>query len=89
MEECVLVFTPEGIAVGIYSDAVPWEALGAIVAMLRASHVEFDVARQRWAARDAHTGEEIASGARRETVLASEHAHYVRLLQAGAQPWTG
>ncbi len=71
MEECVLVFTLDGVAVGVYSDAVPWEALGAIVAMPRASRVEFDVTRQRWVACDVRTGEEIASGARRENVLAS------------------
>lgn len=88
-EECVIVFNADGTAVGLYSDAVPWDALGTIIDMPRASRVEFDVPGQRWVARDAGTDAIIAEGASREAVLEEERRHYLNRLRAGQIPVPG
>jgi hypothetical protein len=76
VEHCAISFTADGRAIGVYSDAIPWASLGRILAMPRASHVEFDVAEQQWVARDARSGRIIASDRSREAVLREEHEHY-------------
>ena len=86
VELCALCFTPDGRAIGVYSDSIPWASLGRILAMPRASHVEFDVTGQRWVARDAQSGRIIASGRCRETVLREEHEHYTCEIAAGRLP---
>jgi len=45
VERCAICFTADGRAIGVYSDSIPWASLGRILAMPRASHVEFDTAR--------------------------------------------
>jgi hypothetical protein len=52
--------------------------------MPRASHVEFDRARQQWVARDARSGRIIASHRSREAVLHEEHEHYTREIGHGS-----
>ena len=86
VELCALCFTPDGRAIGVYSDTIPWASLGRILAMPRASHVEFDVREQRWVARDARSGRIIASRRSRETVLREEHEHYTREIASGRFP---
>ena len=83
VEHCAICFTADGRAIGVYSDAMPWASLGRILAMPRASHVEFDTAQQQWAARDARSGRIIASHRSREAVLRKEHEHYTREIAAG------
>jgi len=84
VETTTLVFQADGRVRGVYSDSIPWGDLGRIVAMPRASHVEFDPVAQGWLARDARTGTIIAQGPCRAAVLAAEHAHYVAVLRDGA-----
>ena len=86
VEHCAICFTPDGRAIGVYLDSLPWASLGRILAMPRASHVEFDTARQAWIARDAELGRIIASGRSRETVLREEHEHYTREIAHGRLP---
>jgi hypothetical protein len=86
VEHCAICLTADGRAIGVYSDAIPWASLGRILAMPRASRVEFDTARQEWIARDAELGRIIASGRSRETVLREEHEHYTREIAAGNFP---
>ena len=45
VEHCAICFMADGRAIGVYSDGIPWASLGRILAMPRASHVEFDTAR--------------------------------------------
>jgi hypothetical protein len=85
-EHCAICFTSDGRAIGVYSDAIPWAALGRILDMPRASRVEFDVTEQRWVARDARSGRIIASDQSRETVLRKEHEHYTREIARGRYP---
>jgi hypothetical protein len=54
--------------------------------MPRASHVEFDATQQQWVARDARSGQIIASSRSRETVLRKEHEHYSREIACGRLP---
>ena len=83
VELCALCFTPDGRAVGVYSDSIPWASLGRILAKPRASHVEFDATGQQGVARDARSGRIIASHRSREAVLRKEHEHYTREIAAG------
>ena len=83
VELCALCFTPDGRAIGVYSDSIPWASLGRILAMPRASHVEFDVTGQQWVARDTRSGRIIASGRSREAVLREEHEHHTREIARG------
>ena len=86
VEHCAICFTADGRAIGVYSDSIPWASLGRILAMPRASHVEFDTAKQQWVARDARSGEIVASGRCREAVLREEHEHYTREIAHGRLP---
>ena len=86
VELCALCFTPNGRAIGVYSDSVPWASLGRILAMPSASHVEFDTAQQQWAARDARSGRVVAFGRSREAVLLEEHEHYTNEVAHGRLP---
>jgi hypothetical protein len=86
VEHCAIWFTPDGRAIGVYSDAIPWASLGRILAMPRASRVEFDTARQQWVARDTRSGRIIASGRSREAVLREEHEHHTREIARGRLP---
>jgi hypothetical protein len=86
VELCALCFTPDGRAIGVYSDGIPWASLGRILAMPRASHVEFDISGQQWVARDARSGRIVASGGSREAVLREEHEHYTREIAHGRLP---
>jgi hypothetical protein len=83
VEHCAICFTADGRAIGVYSDTIPWASLGRILAMPRASHVEFDTARQEWVARDARSGRIVASHQSREAVLREEHEHYTRVVAVG------
>ena len=82
-EHCAIRFTSDGRAIGVYSDSIPWASLGRILAMPRASHVEFDMTEQQWVVRDARSGRIIASHRSREAVLRKEHEHYTREIARG------
>jgi hypothetical protein len=86
VEHCAICFTAGGRAIGVYSDSIPWGSLGRILAMPRASHVEFDVPGQQWVARDARSGRIVASGRSRDAVLREEHEHYTREIASGHFP---
>ena len=86
VEHCAICFSADGRAIGVYSDSIPWASLGRILAMPRASHVEFDVTEQRWVARDARSGRIIASHESREAVLREEHEHYTNEVAHGRVP---
>ena len=86
VEHCAIWFTADGRAIGVYSDSISWAFLGRILVMPRASHVEFDTARQEWVARDVRLGRIIASGRSRETVLREEYEHYTREIAHGRLP---
>jgi hypothetical protein len=86
VEHCAICFTADGRAVGVYSDDIPWASLGRILAMLGASHVEFETARQKWVARHARSGQIIASGRSRDAILREEHEHYTREIASGRLP---
>lgn len=83
IEECVLLVQDDGSLMGLYSDAVPWQAMGTVVAMPRASCVEFDLARQEWVAHDLRTGTDIAVSSSRERVLAAERQYFLCALREG------
>ena len=86
VEHCAICFSADGRAIGVYSDTVPWASLGRILAMPRASHVEYDTARRERIARDARSGRIIASHQSREAVLREEHEHYTCEIAAGRLP---
>jgi hypothetical protein len=86
LEYCAICFTADGRAIGVYWDTIPWASLGRIVAMPRASRVEFDVTEQWWVARDARSGQTIASGQSREAVMREENEHYTREIAHGRLP---
>jgi hypothetical protein len=86
VERCAICFTTDGRAVGAYSDSIPWASLGRILAMPRASRVEFDVTGQQWVARDVRSGRIIASHESREAVLREEYEHYTGEIAAGLLP---
>ena len=86
VEHCAICFTADGRAIGVYSDSIPWASLGRILAMPRASHVEFDLTEQQWVARDSGSDRIVASGRSRETVLREEHEHYTRAVARGRLP---
>ena len=86
VERCAICFTADGRAIGVYSDSIPWASLGRILAMPRASHVEFDVTGQQWVARDARSGRIVAFGRSREAVLLEEHEHYTNEIAHGRLP---
>ena len=86
VEHCAICFTADGRAIGVYSDSIPWASLGRILAMPRASRVEFDVTGQQWVARDVRSGRIIASDRSREAVLREEHEHYTCEIAAGRLP---
>ena len=86
VEPIAIAIRPDGHAIAVYSDTVPFEALGRITAMPRASRVEWDATVQEWVARDVRAGEIVARGRSRETVLRDEHAYYVDMIARGALP---
>jgi hypothetical protein len=86
VEHCAICITADGRAIGVYSDSIPWASLGRIFAKPRASHVEFDVTKQRWVARDVRSGRIISSNQSREAVLREEHEHYTREIAHGRLP---
>lgn len=86
VEHIAIAIRPNGRAMAVYSDGVPFEVLGRITAMPRASRVEWDAAVQEWVARDARTGGIVARGRSREAVLREEHAYYVNAIARGTIP---
>jgi len=83
-ERIAIAVRPDGCAVAVYSDTVPFETLGRVTAMPRASLVEWDGSAREWIARDARTNEIVAHGRSREAVLRDEHDHYVDALLRGS-----
>ncbi len=85
-ERFALAVRTDGTAVAMYSDGFPFEVLGRITAMPRASRVEWDPEVSEWVARDAETHVVIAHDRSRDVVLRREHAYYVdRLIQGSTR----
>jgi hypothetical protein len=82
--EQIAILITDGQAIALYSDALPMNSFGPIVAMPRASAVEFDLAAQQWVATDARTGAVIAADRSREAVLRAERAYFNAALGRGA-----
>jgi len=51
MSETTLVFTPDGIGHGIYTEAIPLGEIGPLT-VKRATHIEFDNTIQYWRVKD-------------------------------------
>ncbi len=51
MPETVLIFNPDGTAQGLYTEAIPLNALGRL-SIRRASSIEYDEETQQWVVRD-------------------------------------
>jgi len=79
-ERNAIAIGTDGRAIAVYSDGVPFEALGRITAMPRASRVEWDATAQEWMARDETTNAVVAHGRSRAVVLQQEHAYYLDVI---------
>jgi hypothetical protein len=82
-ERIAIAVRTDGCAVAVYSDGIPFEVLGRITAMPRASRVEWDARAQEWVARDAVSNIVVARGRLRDEVLQQEHAYYVDRVSFG------
>ena len=70
----VLTFQPGGIVTGLYTEAIPLAALGAL-SIQRLTSIEFHDPTQQWEVRD-RAGALLFSPASREQCLAWEHRHF-------------
>ena len=61
--EAVLTFNPDGTAQGLYTEAIPLDALGRL-SVQRASTIEFDDANQQWGVRSPEGAELYQSPSR-------------------------
>lgn len=77
-----LRITEDGTIRGLWSDAVDLTSLGTLL-VGRASHVEFDAARQCWTVVPAHTRSMVFSSRSRSEALAWEAEHF----QPGGRFW--
>ena len=72
--EAVLTFNPDGTAQGLYTEAIPLDALGRL-RIRRASTIEFDDALQEWEVRDP-TGAKLYQSPGRQRCLDWEREHF-------------
>jgi len=70
----VLTFNPTGIVTGLYTEAIPLAALGALK-IERLTSIEFHDPTQQWEVRD-RTGTLLFSDPSREQCLQWEHRHF-------------
>lgn len=72
MPKLRLLVLPNGDVEAVYDDALLKLGLGTITQVERASHVEFNVATQRWEAIHAKTGRIMITAAKRDTCVSLE-----------------
>ncbi len=70
----VLTFKPNGIVCGLYTEAIPLTALGALK-IHRLTMIEFNDSTQQWEVRD-RAGTLLFSDPSRERCLHWEHEHF-------------
>ena len=76
MKATVLTFKPDGMVVGIYTEAIPLGAIGALK-VNRLTEIEFNNSTQEWEARD-RTGKILFSHLSRQRCLDWEHRRFNR-----------
>ena len=74
--KAVLTCTPEGIVTGLYTEAIPLGAIGAL-SITRLTEIEFNDSTQEWEARD-RTGKILFSHLSRQRCLDWEHRRFNR-----------
>ena len=76
MKATVLTFKPDGMVVGIYTEAIPLGAIGALK-VNRLTEIEFNNSTQEWEARD-RIGTVLFSNPSRRRCLDWEHQEFNR-----------
>ena len=76
MKSAVLTFKPDGMVVGIYTEAIPLGAIGALK-INRLTEIEFNDSTQEWEARD-RAGTVLFSNPSRQRCLDWEHREFNR-----------
>ncbi len=72
----VLTFKPDGIVVGLYTEAIPLHSIGALK-VNRLTEIEFNDSTQQWEARD-RIGDVLFSHRSRQRCLDWEHREFNR-----------
>ena len=76
MKATVLTFKPDGVVVGIYTEAIPLGVIGALK-INRLTEIEFNDSTQQWEARD-RIGTVLFSNRSRQRCLDWEHRRFNR-----------
>ncbi len=76
MKATVLTFKPDGMVVGIYTEAIPLGAIGALK-VNRLTEIEFNNSTQEWEAGD-RIGTVLFSNPSRQSCLDWEHRKFNR-----------
>ncbi len=76
MKATVLTFKPDGVVVGLYTEAIPLGAIGALK-INRLTEIEFNGSTQEWEARD-RIGTVLFSNPSRQSCLDWEHREFNR-----------
>ena len=74
MKAAVLTFKPDGMVVGIYTEAIPLAAIGTLK-INRLTEIEFNDSTQEWEARD-RIGTVLFSNPSRQRCLEWEHQEF-------------
>ena len=74
MKATVLTFKPDGMVVGIYTEAIPLAAIGTLK-INRLTEIEFNNSTQEWEARN-RIGTVLFSNASRQRCLDWEHREF-------------
>jgi len=74
MKATVLTFKPDGMVVGIYTEAIPLGAIGALK-VNRLTEIEFNNSTQEWEARD-RIGTVLFSNPSRQRCMEWEHQEF-------------
>ena len=70
----VLTFTPSGIVVGLYTEAIPLTQIGALI-IERLTTIEFNDSAQQWEVTD-RQGNRLFADPSRAVCLEWEHQHF-------------
>ena len=74
MKATVLTFKPDGMVVGIYTEAIPLAAIGTLK-INRLTEIEFNDSTQEWEVRD-RIGTVLFSNPSRQSCLDWEHQEF-------------
>ena len=74
MKATVLTFKPDGMVVGIYTEAIPLAAIGTLK-INRLTEIEFNGSAQEWETRD-RIGTVLFSNPSRQSCLDWEHQEF-------------